>query len=61
MKTKEELNALKNEVKDLNAKLAELSEDELKEVTGGVIDLSRDFEIENFRNVVIMIFFGTMI
>ena len=49
MKTKEELNALKNEVKDLNAKLAELSEDELKEVTGGVIDLSRDFEIENFK------------
>ena len=37
MKTKEELNALKNEVKDLNAKLAELSEDELKEVTGGVL------------------------
>ena len=35
MKTKEELNALKNEVKDLNAKLAELNEDELKEVTGG--------------------------
>ena len=35
MKTKEELNALKNEVKDLNAKLAELSEDELKEVSGG--------------------------
>ena len=36
MKTKEELDALKNEVKDLNAKLAELNEDELKEVTGGV-------------------------
>ena len=36
MKTKEELNALKNEVKDLNAKLAELSEDELKEVSGGM-------------------------
>ena len=35
MKTKEELNALKNEVKNLNAKLAELSEDELIEVTGG--------------------------
>ena len=35
MKTKEELNALKNEVKGLNAKLAELSEDELKEVSGG--------------------------
>ncbi|MBQ0088735.1 MAG: bacteriocin [Prevotellaceae bacterium] len=36
MKTKEELNALKNEVKDLNAKLAELSEEELKEVSGGM-------------------------
>ena len=35
MKTKEELNTLKNEFKDLNAKLAELNEDELKEVTGG--------------------------
>lgn len=35
MKNKEELNALKNEVKTLNAKLAELTEDELKEVTGG--------------------------
>ena len=35
MKTKEELNALKNEVKNLSAKLAELSEDELIEVTGG--------------------------
>ena len=37
MKTKEELNALKNEVKDLNAKLAELSEDELKQVSGGYL------------------------
>lgn len=36
MKTKEELNALKNEVKTLNAKLAELSEDELDQVTGGI-------------------------
>ena len=35
MKTKEELNTLKNELKGLNAKLAELNEDELKEVTGG--------------------------
>ncbi len=35
MKTQEELNALKNEVITLNAKLAELNEDELKEVTGG--------------------------
>lgn len=35
MKTKEELNALKNEISAINDKLAELSEDELKEVTGG--------------------------
>lgn len=35
MRNKDELNALKNEVNALNAKLAELSEEELKEVTGG--------------------------
>ena len=35
MKTKEELNALKNEFEALNEKLAELSEDELKQVYGG--------------------------
>ena len=37
MKTKEELDALKDEVKTLNAKLDELSEDELKEVAGGIV------------------------
>ena len=36
MKTKEELNALKEEVETLNKKLAELSEDELEMVSGGV-------------------------
>ena len=36
MKTKEELTALKAEVETLNKRLAELSEDELKQVTGGV-------------------------
>lgn len=35
MKTKEELDALKEEVKSLNAKLAELTEEELEEVAGG--------------------------
>ena len=35
MKTNEELNALKNEVETLNKKLAELSEEELEQVTGG--------------------------
>ena len=36
MKTKEELNVLKAEVETLNKKLAELSEDELAQVIGGV-------------------------
>ena len=35
MKTPEELNALKNEVETLNKKLAELSEEELAQVSGG--------------------------
>ena len=35
MKTKEELNALKDELASLNKKLAELSEEELKQVSGG--------------------------
>ena len=35
MKTKEELNALKEEVETLSAKLAELTEDELRLVVGG--------------------------
>ena len=35
MKTKEELNALKEEFEALNKKLAELTEDELKQVAGG--------------------------
>ena len=35
MKTKEELNALNNEVKALNKKLAELSDEELQQVAGG--------------------------
>ena len=38
MKTKEELNALKNEVKALNKKLAELNEEELAQVAGGSVD-----------------------
>ena len=35
MKTKEELNALKEEVETLNKKLAELTEEELRQVSGG--------------------------
>ena len=35
MKTMEELNALKEEVETLNKKLAELTDEELAQVTGG--------------------------
>ena len=35
MKSKEELNALKEEMETLNKKLAELTEDELTQITGG--------------------------
>ena len=38
MKSKEELNALKEEVETLNKKLAELTEEELEQVTGGNIE-----------------------
>ena len=38
MKTKEELNALKEEVEALSKKLAELSEEELAQVAGGSVD-----------------------
>ena len=36
MKTQEELNALKEEVENVRKKLAELTEEELAQVTGGV-------------------------
>ena len=38
MKTLEELNTLKNEVETLNKKLAELSDEELSQVSGGTTD-----------------------
>lgn len=37
MKTKEELNAIREEAKKMSRKLAELTEDELQEVAGGLI------------------------
>ena len=36
MKSKEELNAIKEEAESVAQKLAELSEEDLKEVTGGI-------------------------
>ena len=38
MKTKEELNALKEKVETLNKKLAELTKEELEQVSGGIED-----------------------
>ena len=43
MKTKEELEALKKELDDVNKKLHELTEEELKQVTGG-----SDFNMDDF-------------
>ena len=40
MKTPEELNALKEEVKALNEKLSALTDEELEQVTGGLYDHS---------------------
>lgn len=47
MKTTEELNALKEEVKTLNKKLSELSEQELQFVAGGIsgnVDTDKCYE-----------------
>ena len=50
MKTKEELNALKKEIEDLNEKFRELTPEELKEVTGGkgdkVLQEAEPFSLE---------------
>lgn len=50
MKTKEELEVLKEECTVLNQKLAELSEDELKQVTGGTSGDTYKFAQENPEN-----------
>ena len=50
MKTKEELNTLKEEVETLNKKLAELTEEELAQVSGGgwvYQDIEISLESEN--------------
>ena len=45
MKTKEELNALKEEVETLNKKLHELTEKELSQISGGVVPI--DFYLKH--------------
>ena len=49
MKTQEELNALKEEVEALNAKLSALSEEELAQVSGDWVyqDIEISLESEN--------------
>ena len=50
MKTLEELNALKNKVETLNKKLAELTDEELEQVSGGgwvYQDIEISLESEN--------------
>ena len=46
MKTKEELNALKEEAETQNKKLHELTEEELAQVSGGVLPVSCEPGIE---------------
>ena len=48
MKTPEELNALKAEIEAINRKLAELSENELKQVAGGGITVE-DWIVQEYE------------
>ncbi len=57
MKTKEELSALKEEYENMNKKLAELNEDELKQVTGGTYPSPKvveDYPFDAYRERVII-------
>ena len=49
-KTQEELNALKEEVETLNKKLEELTEEELAQVSGGLIDGKVTQHIDNYNS-----------
>ena len=46
MKTKEELNALKEEVETVSKKLHELTEEELAQVSGGVLPANFELDFE---------------
>ena len=51
MKTKEELNKIKEEVETVNKKLHELTEEELEQVTGGGLPdiFKRDFKFLDLK------------
>lgn len=55
MKTTEELNALKEEVKTMKEKLSALTEEELEQVTGGLSD--EDKHEDGVKDVGYKIFF----
>ena len=48
MKSKEELNAIKTEVEMLNKKLTELTDEELKQVSGGGITVE-DWIVQEYE------------
>ena len=56
MKSKEELNALKEEVETVNRKLHELTEEELTQVSGGVIIPESLINIGNEENYELNLF-----
>ncbi len=60
MKTKEELNALKEEVEALNKKLHELTDEELAQVTGGAMQYLRQLEGGDDRSAIIKSGFYSM-
>ena len=52
MKTKEELNALKEEVEEVSKKLNELTDEELAQVTGGVFTRGYNSRLTNSSTMV---------
>ena len=49
MKTKEELNTLKEEVNTLSAKLRELTDDELAQIIGGTFSVDPPLNLTDMR------------
>ena len=60
MKTKEELNELKNEISTLNEELKELSDDELQNVVGGDIKFKPGEGLWNVLGGVATVIVGTI-
>ena len=57
MKTKEELNAIKEEVEALNKKLSELNDDELKQIVGGMKIVVEEDEESSWYQTILDFFF----